>query len=148
MEEEIQHATIAKLEGFITIKTRPINNSASKRANWAPSKVKSIIEWIKMGGKNNRAALERLEKRYRDQFRNKAHKNHGRKRKEGIVQYIPQWDKRLWVVLYPYRTTYTDQWGDSYIYSNNISRNLTICIVQLSINSSFWSLMFTVTAGL
>ena len=50
------------------MKARPINNSVSKWAEGATSKVKSIIEWIKIKteGKNNRAALDRLEKRYRD----------------------------------------------------------------------------------
>ena len=44
-------------------------------AKRATHKVKSIKEWIKMGGKNNRAAvLERLDKRDRDSFRHLAHK--------------------------------------------------------------------------
>ena len=79
--EKIEHATAAKLERFIAMTTRLIYNSVSKWANWATSKVKSIIEWIKPGGNNNRAALERLEKRYRDQFRNEAHKKSRKKRK-------------------------------------------------------------------
>ena len=66
-------------------------------------------------GKNNRTVSERLEK--------KAHTNNTeeKERKEGIVQYIPRWDKLLWVVLYPLRTTCTDQRRDSHISSN--SRN-------------------------
>ena len=66
MEEEIEHEMADKLEGSIAMKARPINNSVSKWAEGATSKVKSIIEWIKIKteGKNNRAALERLEKRY------------------------------------------------------------------------------------
>ena len=63
VEEEIEHATAAKLKGFIILKIRPIRNSIRKWAKRSTSKVKSIIEWIKTGGKNNRAALERLEKR-------------------------------------------------------------------------------------
>ena len=42
--KEIKHATAAKLEGFIVMKTRPIHNSVSKRAEQAKSKVKSIVE--------------------------------------------------------------------------------------------------------
>ena len=43
VEGEIEHATAAKLEGFIVMKTRPIHNSISKWADQATSKVKSII---------------------------------------------------------------------------------------------------------
>ena len=82
MEEGIKHATAAKLEGFIAIKIRPINNSVNKWTQRGTNKVKSITEWIKTGGKNNIAALERLEKRYRDQFRNKGHKKLRKKMKE------------------------------------------------------------------
>ena len=62
----MEHATAAKLEGSIVMKTRPIHNSVSKWADRATSKVKSVVEWIKTGGKNNKAVLERLEKRYID----------------------------------------------------------------------------------
>ena len=81
VEEEIEHATTVKLEGFIAIKTRPIHNSVSKWADQATSKVKSIVEYIKTGGKNNRAVLERLEKRYRDHFQHKTHKKPKKKTK-------------------------------------------------------------------
>lgn len=64
IEEEIEHATAAKLEGFIAMRTRPIHNSASTCAERVTSQVKLIVELIKIGGKNNRAVLERLEKRY------------------------------------------------------------------------------------
>ena len=33
VEEDIEHTTATKLEGFIAIKTRPIHNSVSKWAN-------------------------------------------------------------------------------------------------------------------
>ena len=79
MGEEIKHATAAKLEGFIVMKTRLINNSVSKWAKRATHKVKSIIEWITMTGKDNIAALERIEKRYRDHFRHEAHLKNNRK---------------------------------------------------------------------
>ena len=55
------------------MKTRPIHNSVSKWAKQSTSKVKSIVEWIRTGGKNNKEAIERIEKRLRDHFRHKAH---------------------------------------------------------------------------
>ena len=58
VEEEIEHALTAKLEGFIAIKSRPIHYSVSKWAKQVKSKVKSIVEWIKTGGKNNRDIIE------------------------------------------------------------------------------------------
>ena len=45
------------------------------------SKVKSIVEWIKTGGKNDREVLGRLDKRYRDHFRHKEHKKPRKKTK-------------------------------------------------------------------
>ena len=54
------------------------------------SKVKSIVEWIKTGGKNNREVLERLEKRYRDHFRHKEHTQNTEENKRKSIQYIPQ----------------------------------------------------------
>ena len=81
VEQEIKHATAAKLERFITMKTRPIHNSVSKWAKGAKSNVKSIVEWIKTGGKYNRAILERVEKRHKDHFRPKVHKKPKKKTK-------------------------------------------------------------------
>ena len=72
--EEIEHATVAKLEGFIVMETRPIHNSVSEWAKQATSKVRSIVKRIKTEGKNNREVLERLEKRHRDHFWHKEHK--------------------------------------------------------------------------
>ena len=68
VEEEIKHTRAAKLEGFIAMKTRPIHHSVSEWTKQATSKVKSIVEWIKTEGKNNKEILERLDKRYRDHF--------------------------------------------------------------------------------
>ena len=68
VEGEIKHATVAKLEEFIAMATRPIYTSVIKWAKQAMSNVKPIVEWIKIEGKNNREVLERLEKSYRDQF--------------------------------------------------------------------------------
>ena len=44
VEEEIKQATVAKLEGFIVMKTKPIYNSVSKWAERAKSGIKSIVE--------------------------------------------------------------------------------------------------------
>ena len=51
VEKEIEQAAAAKLERFIVMTTRPIHNSVSKWTEQAKSKVKSIVEWIKTGGK-------------------------------------------------------------------------------------------------
>ena len=67
-EEEIEYTTAAKLEGFIVMKTRPIYHSVRKWAERATSNVKSIVEWIKTGGRNNREVLDRLNKRQRYHF--------------------------------------------------------------------------------
>ena len=40
-----------------------------------------IIEWIKIGGKNNREIVERVEKQRRDYFWHKAHKKPRKKTK-------------------------------------------------------------------
>ena len=49
-----------KLEGFITMKTRPIHNSVKKWAERAKSGVKLIVGWIRTGGKKNREIVERV----------------------------------------------------------------------------------------
>ena len=56
------------------MKTKPITNSVTKWAERATCKVKPIIEWIRTKGKNNKEAIERLDKRNRDHFRHRAHK--------------------------------------------------------------------------
>ena len=68
VEEIIEHETVAKLEGFIVTKIRPIHRSVIKWAEQATSKVKLIVEWTKTGGKSNRKVLVRLDKGYRDNF--------------------------------------------------------------------------------
>eukprot|EP00751_Fragilariopsis_kerguelensis_P005670 CAMPEP_0170792288 /NCGR_PEP_ID=MMETSP0733-20121128/21784_1 /TAXON_ID=186038 /ORGANISM="Fragilariopsis kerguelensis, Strain L26-C5" /LENGTH=98 /DNA_ID=CAMNT_0011140647 /DNA_START=391 /DNA_END=684 /DNA_ORIENTATION=+ len=45
VEEEIEHATAAKLEGFVAMKTRPIHNSVRKWAKRSTDNVKSIVDW-------------------------------------------------------------------------------------------------------
>ena len=63
------------------MKTRPINNSVQKWAEQATSGVKSIIEWLKIGGLNNSKTIERIEKRNRDYFHHEAHKKPKKKTK-------------------------------------------------------------------
>ena len=48
-----------KLEGFIAMKTRPINNSVTKWAKGAKNGAKSIVGWIRTGRKNNREIIEK-----------------------------------------------------------------------------------------
>ena len=68
VEKEIEQGTAVKLEGSIAMKIRPIYNSVEKWAERATSGVKSIVEWIRTRGMNNREIIERLEKRQRDNF--------------------------------------------------------------------------------
>ena len=55
--EIIEHAPATKLESFVVMRTRPINNSVNKLAERTACKVKSITEWIKTGGKNNKEVI-------------------------------------------------------------------------------------------
>ena len=57
-----------KLEGFITMKTRLIHNCVKIWAERAKSGVRSIVGWIRTGGKNNREIIERVEKKQRENF--------------------------------------------------------------------------------
>ena len=81
VEEKIENATAAKLEGFIAMKTKPITNSANKWAEQAACKVKAMVEWMKTRGKNNKEAIERLDRQNRDHFRHKAYKKPRKKNK-------------------------------------------------------------------
>ena len=67
------------------MKTRPIHNSGSKSAKRSTSKVKSIVEWIRTGGKNNKEAIERIEKGLRDHFQHKVHQKNERKGQYSIL---------------------------------------------------------------
>ena len=68
VEESIKLATAATLEGFIAMKTRPINNSVREWAKQSTGRVKSIVDWIRIGGKNNKESIDRIEKRLRDYY--------------------------------------------------------------------------------
>ena len=74
VEKEIEEGTAAKLEGFVAMKTRPIHNSAEKRKDRAISGAKSVIGWVRTGGKKNIEILERNEQRQRNQFKNEQFK--------------------------------------------------------------------------
>ena len=63
VEKEIEQAIAVKLEGFITMKMRPIHNSVKEWTKRAISVVKLVVGWIKTGGENNREIIERVEKR-------------------------------------------------------------------------------------
>ena len=81
MEKEIEKATAATLERFVTMKTKPIHNSVKQWADKALLGVKSIIGWIRTGGKNNREIIERAEDRQREQFKNEQYKKPKKKKK-------------------------------------------------------------------
>ena len=66
VEATIKLVTTATPEGFISMKTRAINNSVREWAKRSTGKVKSIVDWIRVGGKNNKEAIDRIEKRQRD----------------------------------------------------------------------------------
>ena len=72
---------MAKLEGFIAMKTRPIHNSVKKWADRAISDAKSVVGWIRTGGKKNREIIERTENRQRIQFKNEQYKKTRKKTK-------------------------------------------------------------------
>ena len=74
MEKEIETGTAATLEGFVTMKTRPIHNSVKQWADRAVIGVKSVIGWFRTGGKKNREIIERTENGQRAQFKNEQHK--------------------------------------------------------------------------
>ena len=44
-----EQAPAGTLEGFIAMKTRPINNSVRERAKQSRSRVKLIVDWIRIG---------------------------------------------------------------------------------------------------
>ena len=73
VEAEIKNATAAKLEAFIAMKTRPIHNSVRKWAKRSTDNTTSIVDWIRIGGKNNKETIDRIEKRLRDYYRHEAH---------------------------------------------------------------------------
>ena len=65
LEEEIQKATEAQLEGFIALKINAITNSITKWTERSIFKVKSVIEWICTGEKRNMGVIEQLDQRRR-----------------------------------------------------------------------------------
>ena len=101
VEATIELATATTLEAFISMKTRAINNSVREWAKRSTGKVKSIVDWIRVGGTNNKESIDRIEKRQRDLYWHKAHTQKRKRRDAGTEQYISQWDKHLWVNLYP-----------------------------------------------
>ena len=89
VEKEIEQGTAAKLEGFIAMKTRPVHNSVKKWVDRALSGAKSVVGWIRTGGKKNREIIERTENRQRVQFKMNNTRNQERKLRAGTVQYTP-----------------------------------------------------------
>ena len=81
VEATIKLATATTLEAFIAMKTRAINNSVSEWAKRSTGKCKSIIDWIRVRGKNNKESIDRIEKRQRDFNRQEAHKKPKKKKR-------------------------------------------------------------------
>ena len=74
MEEELEKATAAQLEGFIAMKTKVITNSITQWAKRLTIKVKSVLEWIRTGGKENEEAIEQIDQRKQGHFLYEAHR--------------------------------------------------------------------------
>ena len=56
------------------MKTKSIHNSVKQWADTAKLGVKSLIGWIRTGGKNKKEIIERTENRQRKQFKNEQYK--------------------------------------------------------------------------
>ena len=81
VEATIKRITATTLEAFITMKTRAINNSVRERAKPFTGKCKSIVDWIRVEGKNNTESIDRMEKRQRDFYRHEAQKKRRKKKR-------------------------------------------------------------------
>ena len=81
MEATIERVPAATLEAFIAMKTKAIHNSVREWAKRSTGKCKSIVHWIRIKGKNNTEAIERLEKRQREFYRHEAHKKPRKKKR-------------------------------------------------------------------
>ena len=56
------------------MKTKPIKNSVREWAKRSTGRVKPIVVWIRVRGKNNKESIDRIEKQLRDYYRHEAHK--------------------------------------------------------------------------
>ena len=63
------------------MKTRPIHNSVKKWADRAIRGAKSVVGWIRTGGKKNREIIERTEIQQGDYFKNEQYKKLQKKTK-------------------------------------------------------------------
>ena len=82
VEKQIETSTAATLEGFVAMHTKSIHNSVKEWADTATRGVKTLIGWIRTGGKNNGDIIEREEDRQRQRFKNEQYKK-PRKKKKG-----------------------------------------------------------------
>ena len=89
VEKEIEQRTAAKLEGFVAMKTRLIHNSFRKWADRAISGAKSVVGWIRIGGKKKIEIIEKTENRQRVQFKNEQYKKPRKKtiKRDSIVYF-------------------------------------------------------------
>ena len=74
VEATIERVPATTLEAFIAMQTKPFNNSVREWAKRSTGKFKSIVDWIGVGGKNNKETIDRIEKILRDYYRHKAQK--------------------------------------------------------------------------
>ena len=81
METTIERVPAATLKAFIAMKTKAINNSVREWAKRSTGRVRSIVDWIRVRGTNNKEAIDRIEKRQRDFYQHKAHKKPRKKKR-------------------------------------------------------------------
>ena len=81
MKATIERVPAATLEAFIAMKTKAINNSLQEWAKQSTGRVRSIVDWIRVRGTNNKEAIDRIEKRQRNFYRHKAHKKPRKKKR-------------------------------------------------------------------
>ena len=88
MEATIEQVPAATLEAFIAMRTKAITNSVREWAKRSTGRVRSIVDWIRVKGTNNKKAIDRIEKRQRDFYRHEAHtKPRKKKRKRNSTVY-------------------------------------------------------------
>ena len=71
------------------MKMRPIHNSVKKWADRAISSIKSVVRWIRTGGKKNREIIERTENKQRVQFKNEQQYKKTKSRDNTLYIYTP-----------------------------------------------------------
>ena len=83
------------------------------------SGAKLVVGWIRIGGKKDRETIERTEIRQRVKFKNEQYKKPRKKTKSSNSTVYSTMRQTSLCSFISLKTTCTEQWGDSSIYSNN-----------------------------